>query len=119
LSRNKEYERLRMIYEIIYHVGPEINLKTKVKSGTLIWLEKSAIISESPTQTYELLFTSIQTVEMFRLHGLGRMIKLVCKDKTIIFLTVTWFSIAGYFAVINFFKTGELFRKLKSQIPSL
>jgi hypothetical protein len=107
-----------MIYEIIFYVGPEIKLKTKGRSGTLIWLEDAMIFSESPTQTYKLPFSSILSVDMFWLHGLGRFIKLICVDNSIIFLTVSRLNIAGYFVVINSLKVSELYRKLKRQISN-
>lgn len=101
---------IQMRYKIIYHVGEEINIKTKVEGGALTWQEQSLLISGSPS--FEVPFSSFVSIDMFRMHGLGRMIKLVCSDRTI-FLTVVRFNIAGYFAVINFFKAGELYERLK------
>jgi hypothetical protein len=105
--------KTQMKYRIIYHIGKEIDVKTKVESGTLTWQEQSLFISGA--SSFEVPFSSFISVDMFRMHGLGRMIKLVCSDRTI-FLTVVRFNIAGYFAVINFFKAGELHEKLKAQL---
>ena len=112
-SGRKEDTQTRMKYKIIYHIGNEINLKTKVKGGTLTWQEHSVLVSNSAS--FEVPFASLLSIDMFRLQGLGRMIKLVCANR-VIFLTVVWLDIAGYFAIVNFFKTGELFGQLKAQL---
>jgi hypothetical protein len=98
-----------MRYKIIYHVGDEINIKTKVAGGVLT-LQDGAIQITGPSP-FEVPLTTLTSVEMFRLHGLGRMLKLQTKDKTM-FLTVVRFYVSGYFALINFLKTGELHKKL-------
>lgn len=98
-----------MRYKIIYHAGRELSIKTKVSSGTLTLHNDAASISGSTELTIP--FSEVTSVEMFRLHGLGRMIKMVCKERTI-FLTVVRINLFGYFAIINFFKTGELFKSL-------
>ncbi len=99
-----------MNYKIIYYVGDEINIKTKVEDGILTWREQSFLISGQ--SSLEILFSSLVSAEMFRLHGSCRMLKVVCVERTI-FLTVVRINIAGYFIIVNFFKTGELFEKLK------
>jgi hypothetical protein len=90
-----------MRYKIIYHVGKELTLKTKVNSGTLTFQNDSICISGSSPLTVSL--SEVTNVEMFRLHGLGRMIKLFCKERTI-FLTVVRLNLFGYFVIINFSK---------------
>lgn len=102
-----------MKYKIIYHIGEEINIKTRAESGTLTWQENSLMIQGA--SSFEVEFSSFKSVEMFRLYGLGRMIKLTCTDRTI-FLTVVRFNIGGYFSNINFFKTGALLEKIKAQV---
>jgi hypothetical protein len=103
----------KMRYKIIYHIGEEISIKTKAESGALVWQEQSLLVDGQ--SSFEVPFSSFSSVEMFRLYGLGRMIKLTCNDRTI-FLTVIRFNVAGYFVSINFFKTGALFEKIKNQI---
>jgi hypothetical protein len=102
-----------MKYKVIYHFGNEIGIKTKVESGYLIWQEKSFLLSGKTS--CEVPFSSFLSVEMFRLHGTMRMIKLFCQDRTI-FLSVVRFSIGGFFATGDFFKNGELFNRFKAQI---
>ncbi len=60
-------------------------------------------------------FSQITNVEMFRLHGLGRMIKLVCKERTI-FLTVVRLNFFGCFVIVNFFKAGKLCEALQQKV---
>jgi hypothetical protein len=103
-----------MRYKIIYHVGTELDIKTKVSSGTLIVEGDTIRISGSSPLTIPL--RTVVSVEMFRLHGLGRMIKLVCTERTV-FLTVVRFNLFGYFVLINFVKAGELYEALR-QNPS-
>ena len=103
-----------MNYKIIYHIGDEINIKTKAEGGILSLQEQSILISG--LSTFEVPYTSLHSAELFRLNGLGRMIKIACSDRTI-FLTVVRLNIAGYFVIINFFKAGELYKKIKAQIP--
>ena len=59
----------------------------------------------------------LRSVELFRLHGLGRMLKIVHADGTL-FLSVIRFSLLGYFAIVNFFATGQLCEKFKAALPS-
>ncbi len=99
-------------FRIIYHFGREIDIKTKVESGFLIFSNQSILIEGKNYS--DLPFSSFRQVELFRLNGLGRMIKLECVDCTI-FLSVVWLNISGYFAIINFFGTGKLFEKLKKK----
>ena len=102
-----------MKYKIIYHIGDEINIKTKAESGVLSLQSQSVHISG--TSPIEIPYSSLVSVELFRLHGLGRMIKVICTNRTI-FLTVVRLNIAGYFIIINFFKAGELYKNMKAHI---
>ena len=99
-----------MEFKIIYCMGDSIDIKTKVESGKA-FLTENALMVEGPTPL-SLDLSSITLVEMFRLHNTGRMIKVVSVSGTL-FLSVVRFSVFGYFAVINFFKTGALFEMLK------
>jgi hypothetical protein len=105
-----------MRYKIIYHVGKELTLKTKVNSGTLTFQNDSICISGSSPLTVSL--SEVNNVEMFRLHGLGRMIKLLYKERTI-FLTVVRLNLFGYFVIINFFKAGKLYEAIKQKIQKV
>jgi len=102
-----------MRYKVIYHVGTELTLKMRVNSGSLTFQDEAASISGSAPLTIP--YSEMVSVEMFRLHGLGRMIKLVCKERTI-YLTVVRINLFGYFIIINFFRAGELYESLKKRV---
>lgn len=105
-----------MRYKVIYHVGTDLTVKTRVSSGTLTY--KDDAISISGPSALTIPFSEVTSVEMFRLHGLGRMIKMVCKGCTI-FLTVARLNLFGYFVIINFFSAGELYEKLKRKVQNV
>jgi hypothetical protein len=102
-----------LCYKIIHHVGPELNIKTRVSSGILVLQDDAICISGS--SPLNIPFSDVTDVEMFRLHGLGRMLKLICKERTV-FLTVVRINIFGYFIIINFFKAGELYESIKQRV---
>jgi len=100
-----------MSYRVIYHVGDAVTLKTRVNSGTLTFDAASIRIAGQNPLTID--FSSVKNVELFRLHGLGRMINLVCTDRSV-FLTVIHINLFGYFVIINHFKVGKLCQQLKA-----
>ena len=59
---------------------------------------------------------SIRSAELFRLQGLGRMIRIEHAGGTLFLTVVVRFCIAGQFATINFFKTGKLLKLLDSEL---
>ena len=100
-------------YRVIYFVGSGVDITTQVSSGTLTFGADGLKITGE--EEIVVPFVSFVDVEMFRLHNTGRMMKLTCVDRTI-FMSVVWFSIGGKFAIINYFRTGALFEKLKMLI---
>ena len=102
-----------MTYKVIYHCGDEITIKTKNKNGRLNLTKEQMTISG----TEQICIPSEQLlhVELFRQHGLGRMLKVTHTGGTI-FLSVVRFCLFNTFAVINFFKTGSLNRELNEII---
>lgn len=103
-----------MKYKVIYHAGESIGLKTRVASGQL-WVEDELVRIEGATPI-SIPLSQIQNLELFRLHGLGRMIKLVHTEGTL-FLSVVRINLFGAFVIINFFKTGRLYETLNAEIP--
>jgi hypothetical protein len=97
-------------YKIIYHRGPTIDLSTLASMG---WLrvEDGSINVKGKKEEFAIPLEEVQSVEMIRLHGLGRMVRIVHGQNTL-FVSVVRFCIAGRFAVVNFFKTGALARHL-------
>lgn len=105
-----------MRYKIVYHVGPELTVKTKVASGTLTFQDDALRIS-GPSEP-AIPFAEIRHAEMFRLHGLGRMIKMVCDERTI-FLTAVRFNLGGYFVLINAFRTGQVYEQIAKRVRKI
>jgi hypothetical protein len=106
-----------MIYKIIYHQGDNVDVKTEVASGfaTLTDTDLQIVGDEN----IHIQFADLEAVELFRLHGSGRMIKITHRDGTI-FLSVIRFRlirlpIIGQFATVNYFRTGELLKLLQSK----
>jgi hypothetical protein len=95
-------------YKVFFHQGDELSLKTKVARGEA-WLDDTGLHVSGPSQ---LLVRSedLLATELFRLHGLGRVIRVEHRQGRL-FLSVVRFMI-GQFAAINFFKTGELNKEL-------
>jgi hypothetical protein len=106
-------------YKVFFHQGDELGLKTKVARGEA-WLDNAGLHVSGPK---EILIPSadLLSAEMFRLHGLGRVIRVEHRQGRL-FLSVVRFMI-GQFASINFFKTGKLHKDLvlvtsETQVPS-
>lgn len=65
-------------------------------------------------KSFSVNYKDIRAVDMLRLHGLGRVLKIVHAGGTA-YLSVVRFNILGYFAVINYFRTGQLYEQLKKR----
>ena len=102
-----------MSYKVIYHCGDEITIKTKTKSGKLELTHNHIAISGKDNLTIP--YEQIKEVELFRLQGLGRMLKITHRDG-LLFVTVVRFCLFNMFAIVNFFKTGTLNRELNEII---
>ena len=95
-------------YKVFFYIGEELGLKTRALKGRA-WLDDSGLHVEGPTNL-SIPRSEVRQVEMFRLHGLGRVIQ-VDHTNGRLFVSVVRLMI-GQFAFINFFKTGDLFKKL-------
>jgi hypothetical protein len=105
-----------MIYKVVFHEGETIGLETKVDSGRLSIEQDRLLISGK--KEVSILFRSLISVELFRLHGTMRMLKIVHSDGTI-FVTVVRFSLFSQFALGNYFATGELRDKIDMLIKKI
>jgi hypothetical protein len=105
----------RGVYRVIYHCGDSVGLKTRMRSGKAELTPDSLRIRGA--SGLEIPYRSIRDVELVRLHGLGRMVRL-SGDQGTLFLSVTRISLWGYFAIVNFFATGELHRRLAAAIDA-
>jgi hypothetical protein len=101
-----------MKYKVFFHRGDELTLKTKVMKGHA-WLDESGLHIEGPGG-FAIPLGELQKAELFRLHGLGRVIRIEHLQGRL-FLSVTRLMI-GQFAFINFFKTGALQKDLAAAV---
>jgi hypothetical protein len=95
-------------YKVFFHSGDELGLKTRVKKGKAM-LDESALHLEGP-DGLSIPLSEISAVKLFRLHGLGRVIQIDHQGGRL-FVSVIRLMI-GQFAIINFFKTGDLNERL-------
>src|SRR5262245_4373066 len=101
-------------YPVIYHIGDTLNLETKALEGRASLTEDGLTITgPSPVA---LPIRQLRAAELFRLHGLGRCIRISHEKGTIYVSVVRFVLFGGYFASINFFRTGELARQLREAL---
>ncbi len=98
-----------MRYKVFFHFGDELTVKTKAMRG-YAWLDESGLHVEGPNGC-DIPSREIQHAELFRLHGLGRVIQVEFMGGRL-FMSVIRFMV-GQFATVNFLKTGELLKELQ------
>lgn len=98
-----------MKYKVFFHRGDELLLKTRVSKGRA-WLDDVGLHDAPDGLTIQA--SDILSAELFRLHGLGRVIQVEYRGGRL-FLSVVRLMI-GQFAFINFFRTGKLQKQLAS-----
>ncbi len=99
--------------KIVFYVGENIGLKSKVKQGILdINNKQVSIVSDN--EIIEL--NDLTSIELHRLNGLGTMIKLKNAGETI-YLSVyrLFFNVGTGFIIVDYFAT----KKIKSLIESI
>ena len=100
-------------FRVIYHIGDEIDIKTKVASGYVVFDdEEIKLISKTGGNIAN--FTDTYRVSLFMMNGLGSMLKIEIDNATV-FLSVVRFCVAGQFAMGNAVGT----RKLKTLLESI
>ena len=92
-------------YKIFFHRGEELGIKTRVSKGEA-WVDDAGLHIKGPLGDMAVASADILEVELFRLHGLGRVIRVEHRGGRL-FLSVVRFMI-GQFALINFVQTGAL-----------
>ncbi len=97
-------------FKIVYFEGERIDLSTKFLSGTGR-LEGQYLIIDGPSP-HRFLRSEIKDMELFRQHGLGRMLRFSTPNGRF-FMTVVRLNLFGYFVIINFWATGKLFKTLR------
>jgi len=99
-----------MKYKVFFHQGAELGLKTRVMRGHA-WIDDVGLQISGAS---EILIpnSDLLCAELFRLHGLGRVIRVDHRQGRL-FSSVIRFMI-GQFASINFFKTGKLCKEISA-----
>ena len=99
--------------KIIYHIGDSINAQTIVKKG-YIYVDEPNQRIEFEGGVYNL--DNIKNIELYKMNGLGTMIKLINKEDTIYFSVPRIFIDKGTgFAIINCFATKKLYKIMSKQ----
>jgi hypothetical protein len=111
-------------YSVFFHRGDDLTLKTRVMKGRA-WVDEVGLHIAIPNcaktaqsgspgveapQAFIIPADEVISAEIFRLHGLGRVIRVEHKGGRL-FLAVVRLMI-GQFAFINFFKTGTLQKEI-------
>ena len=97
-------------YKIFFYRGNELSLKAHAFKGEA-WIDGTGIeIKGADGDSFHIARADIQKVEMYRLHGLGRVVRIEHHGGRL-FLSAIRLMI-GQFALINFFRTGRLQRAL-------
>jgi len=97
--------------KIIYHIGNSINSQTIMKKGYIYANEEKPRI-EYDKGIYNL--DDIKSVELYKMNGLGTMVKLLNKEDTIYLSVPRIFIDKGTgFAIINYFATKKLYNVMK------
>ena len=99
--------------KIIYHIGDSINAQTIVKKG-YIYVDEPNQRIEFEGGVYNL--DNIKNIELYKMNGLGTMIKLINKEDIIYFSVPRIFIDKGTgFAIINYFATKKLHKIMSNQ----
>lgn len=86
-------------YKVFFYSGEDLGLKTRVDKGKAT-LDESTLTIHGPS-VLTISLKDIDSVKLFRLHGLGRVIQIDHMGGRL-FISVIRFMI-GQFASINFF----------------
>jgi hypothetical protein len=105
------FSALAVTYKVMYHSGESIGLSTKVATGRLSLANGRIEIVGTPAVSIPV--QALHGVKLFRLHKVGRMLKINHQEGTL-FVSVVWFCLFGRFAIVNFFGTGFLLKSLRA-----
>ena len=97
-----------MKYKVFFHFGDDLTIKTRASRG-YVSLDDSGLRVDGPSGR-TIPACDIQHAELFRLHGLGRVVQVEFRGGRL-FVSVIRFMI-GQFASINFLKTGSLYKQI-------
>jgi hypothetical protein len=101
-------------YKVFFYRGDELTVKTRVAQG-YAWVDEKGLHVAGKDESFLVLGSELRWVEMFRLHGLGRVLQ-VDHSNGRVFISVIRLMI-GQFAFINFLKTGALQKQISHLVP--
>jgi hypothetical protein len=104
------------VYPVIYHIGDTVDLRTKGLEGRTA-LTKDALTIAGPSPIV-VPIGELRGAQLFRLHGTMRMIRVSHDRGTVYLAVVRVVLFGGYFAVVNFFRTGELADRLREAVEA-
>lgn len=104
-----------MKFKVLFHEGAEVSLATRGRTGWLTLAPEAVRIDSDPPVVIP--NEALRSVELFRMHNTGRMLKITHSGGTL-FLTVVRFSLFGPFAIVNFLATGELAERLQRRLSA-
>jgi len=100
----------------MYHIGETIDISTKAATGRLSL--EDGLLEIVGGSRVAIPVKTLRSVELFRLHGTARMLKISHAAGTL-FVSVIRFNLFGYFAVVNFFGTRRLQLQLEGAIRAV
>ena len=97
----------------MYHIGDSINAQTIVKKG-YIYVDEPNQRIEFDGGVYNL--DTVKSVELYKMNGLGTMIKLINKEDTIYCSAPRIFIDKGTgIVIVNYFATKKLYKIMSRQ----
>lgn len=93
----------------MFHVGSDLNLKSRGFTGEA-WIDHGGLNIQGPMGEIFVKRQDIQKTELFRVHGLGRVIRIEKRSGNL--LVSADRRMTGPFALINFLRTGRLHKEL-------
>jgi hypothetical protein len=99
--------------KVIFHTREPIGLRARFSVGRLTIDGTSLLIDGTPQVSIS--SRELQSVEMFRMHGTGLMLRIV-HSGGVLFVSVIRFSLFGMFAIVNFLGTGRLKDEIETVI---
>lgn len=92
-------------YKVFFHRGDELTIRNRVTRG-VAWVDEQGLHVTSNSQSFLVSGRDVSSVQMFRLHGLGRVVQVDYRGGRL-FVSVIRLMI-GQLAFINFLDTGAL-----------
>ena len=97
--------------KVLYHIGEEVGSQTIMKKGS-INTNLNPLRLEADD---EIMFNNLHDIELYKLNGLGTMIRLMNGVKTVYLIVPrVFFNIGTGFVIVNNFATRKLKKLLEA-----